>query len=139
MMFLMQLVFMIIKFIHAVGYLSWKYRMFIIRVVQTLYDPLDSSCLNLKQPTVASAIRPVLLWWISSYIMSGHTYAFHYLYVQSVVSLILPNHIYEGTLPSSTEGRAQLNNLFLSIIISKIRMLLYDSTDVTLCTTIFYL
>ena len=104
MMFLMQLVFMMIEFIHAVGYLSWKYGMFVIRVVQTLYDPLDSSCLNLKQPTVASAIRTVLLWWISSYIMSGHTYAFHYLYVWSVTSLILPDHVYECTLPSSTEG-----------------------------------
>ena len=84
MMFLMQLVFVMIEFIHAVGYLSGKHGMFVIRVVWTLYNPLYSSCLNLKQPTVASAARTVLLWWISSYIMSGHTYAFHYLYVWSV-------------------------------------------------------
>ena len=61
MMSLVQLVFMMIEFTHAVGYLSWKHGMFIIRVVWTSYDHLDNSCLNLKQPTVASAIRTVLL------------------------------------------------------------------------------
>ena len=126
MMSLMQLVFMMIEFIHVVGYLSWKHGMFIIRVVWTLYNPLDSSCLNLKQPTVASATRTVLLWWISSYIMSRYTCAFHYLYVQSVTSPILPDHVYECTSLSSMEVRAQLNNVFLSIIISKIRLLLYN-------------
>ena len=126
MMSLMQLVFVMIEFIHVLGYLNWKHGMFIIRVVQTLYDPLDSSCLNLKQPTVASAARTVLLWWILFYIMSGYTCAFHYLSVWFVTSLILPDHVYECTSPSSMEVQAQLSNLFLSSIISRIRLLLYN-------------
>ena len=126
MMSLVQLVFVTIEFIHVAGYLSWKHGMFIIRVVWTLYNPLDSNCLNLKQPTVTSATRTVLLWWILFYIMNGYTCAFHYLYVQSVTSLILPNHVYECTSLSSMEVQAQLNNLFLSFIISKIRLLLYN-------------
>ena len=101
MMSLMQLVCVMIEFIHAVGYLNWKHGMFIIRVAQTSYAPLNSSYLNLKWPTVASATRTVLLWWILFYIMSGHTCAFHYLSVWSVTSLILPDHVYECTSPSS--------------------------------------
>ena len=100
MMSLMQLVFMMIEFIHAVGYLNWKHGMFIIRVVQTLYDPLDSSCLNLKQPTVASARRTVLLWWILFYIMSEYTCAFHYLFVQPVALLMSHDLVYKCTLLS---------------------------------------
>ena len=126
MMSLMQLVFVMIEFTHVAGYLSWKHGMFIIRVVQTLYNHLDSSCLNLKQPTVASAIRTVLLWWILSYIRSEYTCAFHYLFVQSVTLPLLSDLVYKFTSLSFIEVQAQLNNLFLSIIISKIRLLLYN-------------
>ena len=125
-MSLMQLVFVMIEFIHAMGHLNWKHGMFVIRVVWTLYAPLDSSCSNLKQLTVASAVRTVLLWWILFYIMSGHTCAFHYLSVQSFTSLMLLDHVYKCTSPSSMGVQAQLNNLFLLIIISKIRLLLYN-------------
>ena len=103
MMSLMQQVFVMIEFTHVAGYLSWKHGVFVIRVVQTLQIPLDSSCLNLKQPTVASAVRTVLLWWISSYIMSKYTCAFHYLFVQSVTLLMLPNLVYKCTSLSFME------------------------------------
>ena len=125
MMSLMQQVFVMIKFTHVVGYLSLKDGMSVIMVVQTSYDPSDSSCSSLKQPTVTSAIRTVLLWWILSYIKSEYTCAFHYLFVQSVTLLMLPDLVYKCTLLSLMEVQAQLNNLFLSIIISKIRFLLY--------------
>ena len=126
MMSLMQQVLVMIEFTHVVGYLSWKDGMSVIMVVQTLYNPSDSSCLSLKQPSVASAVRTVLLWWISSYIMSEYICVFHLLFVQSVASLILPDLVYKFTSLSFMEVQAQLSNLFLSIIISKIKLLLYN-------------
>ena len=103
MMSLMQQVFVMIEFTHVAGHLSWKDGMSIIMVVQTLYNPLDSSCLNLKQPIVASAIKTVLLWWILSYIMSEYICAFHYLFVQSVTLLMLPDLVYKCTSLSFME------------------------------------
>ena len=64
------------QFTHVVGYLSLKDGMSVIMVVWTSYNPSDNSYLSLKQPSVASATRTVLLWWISSYIMSEHICAF---------------------------------------------------------------
>ena len=103
MMSLVQQVFVMIEFTHVVGYLSWKDGRSVIMVVWTSYDPSDSSCLNLKQPTVASAIRTVLLWVISSYIMSEYICAFHYLFVQSVALLMLPDLVYKCTSLSFME------------------------------------
>ena len=117
-----------IEFTHVAGYLSWKHGRSIIMVVQTLYNPSDSSCLNLKQPTVASAIRTVLLWWISSYIMSEYICAFHYLFVWSVALLMLPDLVYKCISLSFMEVQAQLSNLILSIILLKIRLLSYNLT-----------
>ena len=126
MMSLMQQVLVMIEFTHVVGYLSWKDGMSIIMVVHTSYDPSDNSYLSLKQPSVASATRTVLLWWISSYIMSEYICAFHYLFVWSVTLLMLPNLVYKCTSLSFMEVQAQLSNLFLSIIISRIKLLLYN-------------
>ena len=126
MMSLMQQVFVIIEFTHVAGYLSWKDGMSIIMVVRTSYNPSDNSFLSLKQPSVASAIRTILLWWISSYLMSEYICAFHYLFAWSVTLLMLPDLVYKCTSLSFMEVQAQLSNLFLSIIISKIKLLLYN-------------
>ena len=126
MMSLMQQVLVMIEFTHVVGYLSWKDGMSVIMVVQTLYNPSDNSYLSLKQPSVASAIRTVLLWWILSYIMSEYICAFHYLFVWSVTLLMLPDLVYKCTSLSFMEVQAQRGNLFPSITISKIKLLLYN-------------
>ena len=125
-MSLMQQVLVMIKFTHVAGYLSWKDGMFIIMVVWTSYVPSDNSYLSLKQSSVASVTRTVLLWWISSYIISEYICAFHYLFVWSVTLLMLPDLVYKCTSLSFMEVQAQLSNLFLSIIISRIKLLLYN-------------
>ena len=103
MMSLVQQVLVMIKFTHVAGYLSWKDGMSVIMIVWTSYDSSDSSCLSLKQPSVASAIRTVLLWWILSYIMSEYICAFHYLFVWSVTLLMLPDLVYKCTSLSFME------------------------------------
>ena len=95
MMSLMQQVLVMIEFTHVAGYSSWKGGMSAIMVVWTSYDPSGNSYWSLKQPFVTSAVRIVLLWWISSYIMSEYICAFHYLFVWSVTLLMLPNLVYK--------------------------------------------
>ena len=60
MMFLMPPVFVMTESTHAVVYLNWRHGMFIIRVVQTLFGLLGSSCLNLRWLFVAFAIGTVV-------------------------------------------------------------------------------
>ena len=60
--------------------------------------------------------------------MNEYICVFHFLFVLFVISLILPNLVYKCTLLNFMEVRAQLSNLFLSIIITRIKLLLYNLT-----------
>ena len=139
-MFLMQLVFMMIEFIHA-------YRLFELET----WNVHHQGCVDFVRP-----FRQQLLESETAYCGICHkncTSVVDFVLHHEWAHLCLPlfvclvchfTYITQSCLQMHiTEFHrglwAQLNNLFLSIIISKIRLLLYDSTDVTLCTTIFYL
>ena len=98
MMSLVHQVLMTAEFIRVVDSLNWKSGRFVTTVVQMSYSLTDDNYLSLRRLSVTSVTRIVFPRQILFYTRNVSIYVCLYLFVPSVISLILPVLVYVCTL-----------------------------------------
>ena len=98
MMSLIHQVLMTAEFIRVVDSLNWKSGRFVTTVVQMSYSLTDDNYLSLRCLSVTSVTRIVFPRQILFYTRNVSIYVCLYLFVPSVISLILPVLVYVCTL-----------------------------------------
>ena len=98
MMSLVHQVLMTAEFIRVVDSLNWKSGRFVTTVVQMSYSLTDDNYLSLRRLSVTSVTRIVFPRQTLFYTRNVSIYVCLYLFVLSVISLILPVLVYVCTL-----------------------------------------
>ena len=98
MMSLVHQVLMTAEFIRVVDFLNWKSGRFVITAVQMSYSLTDDNYLSLRRLSVTSVTRIVFPRQTLFYTRNVFIYVCLYLFVLSVISLILPVLVYVCTL-----------------------------------------
>ena len=98
MMSLVHQVLMTAEFIRVVDSLNWKSGRFITTVVQMSYSLTDDNYLSLRRLSATSVTRIVFPRQTLFYTRNVSIYVCLYLFVLSVISLILPVLVYVCTL-----------------------------------------